>query len=207
MASSNVQTVASASEELSSSVREISESMAKSRAATDEAYSQVVGANDATNRLTEAARSMGGIVDLIRTIASQINMLALNATIESARAGDAGKGFAVVATEVKHLAKQVADATAKISEEIDGIQTVSGDVSTALTSINHAIEGVREYVSATAGAVEEQSAVTREMSSNMQAAATSVGGISKDIGEIVTAISQVSSAVSKTKEAAQVLAR
>ena len=206
-ASSNVQTVASASEELSSSVREIAESMSKSRAATDEAYAQVVGANESTNRLADAAKSMGGIVDLIRAIASQINMLALNATIESARAGEAGKGFAVVANEVKQLAKQVADATTQISNEIDGIQSVSNDVSQALGRINHSIEGVRDYVSATAGAVEEQSAVTREMSSNMQAAAGSVAEISTDIGEIVAAIGQVSSAVHKTKQAAQVLAR
>jgi methyl-accepting chemotaxis protein len=181
--------------------------MSKSRAATDEAYAQVVGANESTTRLADAAKSMGGIVDLIRTIASQINMLALNATIESARAGEAGKGFAVVANEVKQLAKQVADATTQISREIEGIQTVSGEVSDSLGKINHAIEGVREYVSATAGAVEEQSAVTREMSSNMQAAAVSVSEISSDIGEIVAAIGQVAGAVDKTKQAAQVLAR
>ena len=205
--SGNVQTVAAASEELSSSVREISESMTKSRAAADEAFGQATEANQATARLNEAARSMGGIVTLIQNIASQINMLALNATIESARAGDAGKGFAVVATEVKHLAKQVGDATAKISYEIDGIQTVSGEVAHALTSIGQSVENVREYVTATAGAVEEQSAVTREMSGSMQTASASVDEIGGNIGEIVSAICQVGNAVAKTKEAAQVLAR
>ena len=206
-ASANVQMVASAAEELASSVREISESMTKSRAASDGAYTQAVDANNATSRLNEAAKSMGGIIDLIQSIASQINMLALNATIESARAGDAGKGFAVVANEVKNLAKQVADATGQISHEIDGIQKVAADVGASLGEISSSIENVREYVSATASAVEEQSAVTREMSSNMQTAANSVTEISTDIGEIVAAISQVSGAVTKTKDAAHVLAR
>ena len=42
-------------------------------------------------RLTEAAQSMSGIVELIHNITGQINLLALNATIESARAGEAGR--------------------------------------------------------------------------------------------------------------------
>ena len=206
-ASSNVQMMASAAEELSSSVREIAESMTKSRSASDHAYSQALEANQATERLSDAAKSMGGIIVLIQNIASQINMLALNATIESARAGEAGKGFAVVANEVKTLAKQVANATGQISHEIDGIQKVAADVGGSLGAIGTAIENVREYVGATASAVEEQSAVTREMSSNMQTAASSVSEISTNIGEIVSAISQVAGAVTKTKDAAHVLAR
>lgn len=207
IASENVQKLAAASEELSSSVREIAESMSKSAAAADGASDQSQAADASTRRLTEAASSMGGIVNLIQNIASQINMLALNATIESARAGDAGKGFAVVATEVKHLAKQVADATQKISNEIGNIQSVAGDVATSLGSIRSAIDNVREYVTATAGAVEEQSAVTRDMSQSMQAAAKSVDGITVNIGDVAAAINQVSSTVDKTKEAAKVLAR
>jgi methyl-accepting chemotaxis protein len=207
MASENVQKLAAASEELSSSVREIAESMAKSAAAADGASDQSHAADTATRRLTEAASSMGGIVNLIQNIASQINMLALNATIESARAGEAGKGFAVVATEVKHLAKQVADATQQISNEIGNIQNVAGDVAGALDSIKAAIGSVREYVTATAGAVEEQSAVTRDMSQSMQSAAHSVNEITVNIGDVSAAINQVSGTVMKTKEAARVLAR
>ena len=205
--SRNVQSVAAAAEQLASSVMEISESMSKSSAASDEAHALAMDANQSTARLNDAAQSMGGIVGLIQKIASQINMLALNATIESARAGEAGKGFAVVANEVKGLAKQVADATHQISKEIEGIQSVAGDVSRSLGTIGKSIENVREYVTATAGAVEEQSAVTAEMSSNMQTASTSVGEISVDVSEIAAAINQVAAAVSKTKDAAQILVR
>jgi methyl-accepting chemotaxis protein len=204
--SSNVQTVAASSEELAASIVEISNSMTQSQAATDRAFDQVVRAGQSTQRLTNAAVSMGGIVGLIQNIAGQINLLALNATIESARAGEAGKGFAVVANEVKNLANQAAKATGQISKEIEGVQSISSEVVLSLDGIRQSIDTVREYVAATASAVEEQSAVTRDMSSNMQNASMAVDTISCNITGIAAAIQQAGAAVSKTKEAAQILA-
>ena len=205
--SGNVQTVASATEELAASIREISESMAKSRAAAERAVERTRNADDATRRLTGTAQSMTGIVDLIQRIAGQINLLALNATIEAARAGDAGRGFAVVATEVKNLANQAADATTQIAREIDGVQSVSAEVVGTLAAIREAIDGVREYVSGTAAAIEEQTAVTRDMSANMQSAAAGVGRVSGSVTEIGRTLEQVTRAVRSTKQAAEVLAR
>jgi len=150
---------------------------------------------------------MGGIVGMIQNIAGQINLLALNATIESARAGEAGKGFAVVANEVKNLANQAAKATGQITKEIEGVQSISGEVVVALDGIRGSIDNVREYVAATASAVEEQSAVTRDMSSNMQTASSAVDTITNNISSIAAAVTQAEAAISKTKEAAQVLAR
>ncbi|MET0259342.1 MAG: PAS domain-containing methyl-accepting chemotaxis protein, partial [Methylobacterium sp.] len=134
MTSGSVQTMAAAAEELAASVSEISQSMAKSQDATDLAFERVSEASDFTRRLSDAASSMTGIVGLINTIASQINLLALNATIEAARAGDAGRGFAGVAQEVKNLAAQAARATDQINAEINSVQAVSNDVVGALDS-------------------------------------------------------------------------
>jgi methyl-accepting chemotaxis protein len=205
--SGNVQMVAASAEELAASISEISESMSKSQAATMGAFDQTVAAGDATQRLSAAATAMGGIVSLIQNIAGQINLLALNATIESARAGDAGKGFAVVANEVKNLANQAAKATEQISTEIEGVQSISADVVSALGVIRKSIELVREYVTTTASAVEEQSAVTRDMSSNMQSASSAVATVSQNVGEISAAVQQAEQAVAKTREAATVLTR
>jgi methyl-accepting chemotaxis protein len=175
-ARSLIESVAAGSEEMNASIREISETMVKSRQRASEAVQQVDSADVQAQRLTSAAHSMEGITELISNITGQINLLALNATIESARAGEAGRGFAVVASEVKGLASQAKLATDKISAEIASLSEISRDVVTSLNAIKDAIEHVSEFVTNTAAAVEEQSTVTSDMSSNMQKAAAELAG-------------------------------
>jgi methyl-accepting chemotaxis protein len=170
-ARSLIEQVAAGSEEMSASIREISETMVKSKQTSGRAVGQVNTANAQAERLDQAAKAMEGIVGLIGDITGQINLLALNATIESARAGEAGRGFAVVAGEVKNLAGQAKQATDRITAEIASMNEIAGGVVTALAGINEAIGHVSEYVASTAAAVEEQSVVTSDMSVNMQRAA------------------------------------
>ncbi len=205
--STNVQSVAAAAEELAQSVNEIAASMSRARAISDEAHAQASAAGELTQRLTTTAAAMSGIVGLIQTIASQINLLALNATIESARAGEAGRGFAVVAAEVKNLANQAARATEQIGGEIGSIQAVSGQVVGSLRAIQESVDALRDYVVRTATAVEQQSAVTQEMSAGMQDASGAMGAIAQNIGAISAAVGSVTQAVETTKGAARVLAR
>lgn len=203
----NAQTVASATEQLAASIREITVQVAHSSAVTRRAVESGERTQATISSLSEAVGRIDEVVKLISAIAGQTNLLALNATIEAARAGEAGRGFAVVATEVKNLASQAARATDQISGEIDGIQSISGDVVDALGGIRQSIVSVRDYVLTTASAVEEQTAVTTDMSRSMQGASTAVSAITSNIGEIVASIHQVTAAVGKTKEAARVLAR
>jgi methyl-accepting chemotaxis protein len=174
-----MESVAAGAEELNASVREISEAMTKSKETAVAAVGRVEVADQQAQRLSEAAESMSGIVDLIGNITGQINLLALNATIESARAGEAGRGFAVVASEVKNLASQAKQATDRIGQEIGNLNGISGDVVQALAAIKQAIQSVSEYVTSTAAAVEEQSTVTSEMSSSMQRAAAEAASIGR----------------------------
>src|ERR1700733_3224345 len=176
---SMMESVASGAEELNASVREISEAMVKSKETASDAVQRVENADGQAKRLSSAAESMSGIVQMIGDITGQINLLALNATIESARAGEAGRGFAVVAAEVKNLANQAKQATDKITNEIGSLNGISGEVVEALNSIKHAIQSVSEYVTSTAAAVEEQSTVTGEMSSSMQRAAAEAASIAQ----------------------------
>ncbi|MCW2245002.1 methyl-accepting chemotaxis protein [Azospirillum fermentarium] len=202
----DVQSVAAAAKELAASIAAITESMNRSREASDSAFTQAEAAGEATRRLADATQSMGGIVGLIQSIAGQINLLALNATIESARAGEAGRGFAVVANEVKNLANQAATATEQIDRQIEAVQSIAGNVVGALDGIRTSIDTVKDYVTDTASAMEQQSAVTRTMSLSMQNASQAVGTISRGIAGISAAVGQAHGAVDKTKQAAQVLA-
>jgi len=174
-----MESVAAGAEQLNASVREISEAMMKSKDTALSAVGKVELADGQAQRLSIAAKAMGGIVELIGNITGQINLLALNATIESARAGEAGRGFAVVASEVKNLASQAKQATDKIAAEIGSLNGISSEVLGALDAIKLEIQNVSEYVTATAAAVEEQSTVTSEMSSSMQRAAQEAAGIGR----------------------------
>jgi methyl-accepting chemotaxis protein len=165
-----IDAVAAGSEEMSASIREIAETMSKSRQTAGMAATKVEAADQQAERLNTATQAMSGIVEMIGNITGQINMLALNATIESARAGEAGRGFAVVASEVKNLANQAKSATDTISREIGSLTSIAGDVSGALSAIKASIESVNEFIASTAAAVEEQSIVTSDMASNMQRA-------------------------------------
>ncbi|WP_456783572.1 methyl-accepting chemotaxis protein [Bradyrhizobium sp. USDA 4516] len=165
-----IEAVAAGSEEMSASIREISETMTKSKQNAAVATGRVEAADGQAQKLNAAAQAMSGIVEMISSITGQINLLALNATIESARAGEAGRGFAVVASEVKSLANQAKQATDTISSEIDALNSIAAEVVSSLSEIKAAIAGVNEYITSTAAAVEEQSIVTQDMSTNMQRA-------------------------------------
>jgi methyl-accepting chemotaxis protein len=113
-----------------------------------------------TREVETALSTIGGLVESVRTIGTQLtvfeaamkrisnvaatingiarhtNLLALNATIEAARAGEAGRGFAVVAGAVKELAKQTRDATGDIDATV---KELSAELRGLLT---HSGEGV-----------------------------------------------------------------
>ena len=79
--------------------------------------------------LSEFIQLISSTTGIVEDITEQTNLLALNAAVEAARAGEHGKGFAVVAGEIRKLADESKQATAKISSLIQDIkQTANSTV-------------------------------------------------------------------------------
>ncbi|MCJ8322612.1 MAG: CHASE3 domain-containing protein [Rhizobiales bacterium] len=201
-ASLNVQTVATAAEELTSSISEIGRQVHQSRDIIDTAVQSASVTNKRVNDLAVAATDIGEVVNLIQNIAEQTNLLALNATIEAARAGDAGKGFAVVASEVKELASQTAKATEEISTHISGIQSTTDETVKSIKEIFETMDKVNELTTIIASAVEEQSSATTLISENIQEASTESTHVSKNMTSVSNSAETANVSASEISDAA-----
>jgi len=205
--SESIQSTAAATEEITSSVSEISRQVQESSLVAKRAVQQAEKTNNSITELSKAAARIGDVVKLITAIAEQTNLLALNATIEAARAGEAGRGFAVVASEVKALASQTAKATDEIGTQIAGMQSATDDSVATIKEISATIDQMSEISSAIAAAVEEQGAATQEIARNVRQAAELCANVAVNIDDVNRGNSETGTASSQVFSAAQSLAQ
>jgi NO-binding membrane sensor protein with MHYT domain len=170
-ASFNVESAASAAEELSASIGEISQQLGQTNSLVALAVTEAAATNAQIGGLAQSAQRIGDVVKLIREVAGQTNLLALNATIEAARAGEAGRGFAVVASEVKSLAVQTGRATEEITSQIAGVQASTDGAVRAIGRIASRMEEINRFTAAAAASVQQQDGATGEISQNVAGAA------------------------------------
>jgi methyl-accepting chemotaxis protein len=204
-ASSNVQTVAAASEELSASISEISRQVSNAADIAGRAVDEARQTDVTVQGLPEVVAGIRDVVKLISDIAGQTNLLALNATIEAARAGESGRGFAVVASEVKSLATQTAKATGEISAQIEAVQNVTHATVEAMKRIGGTISEVSSVATSIASAVEEQGAATMEITRSTQQAAARTQEVSDNISGVSEGAKVTGDAAHGVKAAAEAL--
>lgn len=196
-----VQAVAAASEELSASIDDVTSLVQQASQISASALDEATQAQTTVADLSKSSARIGDILTVISDIAEQTNLLALNATIEAARAGESGKGFAVVANEVKALAKQTADATDQISQQIQDMQRVSDITADAIKSIADTVQKSTELANGVADAVEQQQSATREIATSVQTAAQNTDGVTADVEMVMSTANDASSAAEKIKQA------
>lgn len=110
-------------EKMNESIREVSESTEKAEQfavklnqASVEGSNALREMNSSIQHIVDTGTGISEIVNIIYSIADEINMLGMNAAIEAAHAGDAGTGFAIVAEEIRGLAENTSRQTAEITE-------------------------------------------------------------------------------------------
>jgi methyl-accepting chemotaxis protein len=165
---SNMETIAMATEELSSSISEIEKLIDEASEIAGKAVKQAEVTQSDMRRLAKAADRIGEILTLITDIAEQTNLLALNATIEAARAGETGKGFAVVASEVKNLATQTSRATDEIRSQIDKIQASTKTSFASIEGNSETVSSIDQIAGGISAAMQQQGMATRKIASQVE---------------------------------------
>lgn len=201
--SDSVSSVTAAIEEMTISLKTVAERCQEEYRMANDAQTRAGNVTQSMDQLNNAAMEIGRVLDMIEDIAEQINLLALNATIEAATAGEAGKGFAVVAGEVKQLAHQTANATEKISKQIQEIQScVSGSIRD-IQGITQVIGSVNNISRDIVGSVEEQSTTMKSIAESVTSVNTDAGKISQNVKEISQGIQEVAGRASELGAASQ----
>ena len=151
---SSLEETASSMEQITGAVRLSAESAKQATVLAEEANAVTQRSSEAVRTvaqtmgdISESARRIGEIIQVIDGIAFQTNLLALNAAVEADRAGEQGRGFAVVATEVRTLAGRTSGAAREIKQLIERsgqtVDTGNRQVADAQATMDNALAAVR----------------------------------------------------------------
>jgi methyl-accepting chemotaxis protein len=194
-----VQDVAKNAEHAANEMRDAESQAHQGQVNIDSSLKQIDHLSGTINQAVEVIRTLssestqiGGVLEVISSIAEQTNLLALNAAIEAARAGEQGRGFAVVADEVRLLAQRTQKSTAEIQGMIERLQTHSdaavkviadssrssqltieqaNQAGQSLTSISQALRNLNSLNASIASATLQQSHVVEDINQNVTQAA------------------------------------
>lgn len=144
--------------------------------------------------LSEQSQSIGEIIATVNDLADQSNLLAVNAAIEATKAGDQGKGFAVVAQEVRSLAEQSKQATAKV-------RAILGEIQKATSAAVLATEQGSKAVDAGMKQSEDAGESIRQLSESILEASQAASQIAASSQQQMAGMDQVAQAMENIKQA------
>jgi methyl-accepting chemotaxis protein len=200
-------TAASAVEELSASIGNISGQAVSASTVVAEAKRCAEIAVTNAESLTSTVEQIDRVTALVNAIAGQTNLLALNATIEAARAGPAGRGFAVVAQEVKNLAARTTQALTDISRETASVQQATQGVVAAISAMSSVIGAIDDISLAITDAVGQQNLASRSIAQNVDDAAARTRQVSSIISAANEFAGQTGELAGRILQAAQDLSQ
>jgi methyl-accepting chemotaxis protein len=153
--------------------------------------------------LSDRTQQIGDIIDAVNAIADQSKMLALNASIEAARAGEEGKGFAVVAMEVRQLAEQSREATARVSAILSEIQTATNSAVMATEEGNKGAESGMNLAELAGTAIRDLAATIETAAQASAQIAASTHQQTNGMDQLAAAMGQINQATSQAAASAQ----
>lgn len=156
-------------------------------------------------KMHENSANITNVVEVIKSIAEQINLLALNAAIEAARAGSQGKGFAVVAAEVRGLAIRTQESTTEIDSIINQFRIAIDDAFNAIKSGTEQAESVAKDTKSVENVLNEILTSVADIGVMMEQVATVTAQQSCTTEEINKSITDINVGTSTAAESAKQL--
>lgn len=208
--SSSIQEVSDHAVRVAEGTREAVESAENSQTVIDSALQDIEEVGNVydvvmqdVNQLNEDINNTNEIIDVINEIAEQTNLLALNASIEAARAGEAGQGFAVVATEVRKLSEHTKEQIQQITSNMDTLQAVSRQVTERIHETGVSVE---KSVAGSQQAGEELHKIIQTMQA-INEETTQIAAMSEEQSSTIVEINDRNTHMSQLSEQVQSLAR
>ncbi len=157
--------------------------------------------------LGERTLQIGDIAQAVNDLADQSNMLALNAAIEAVRSGEHGKGFSVVAREIRSLADQSIDSTARVREILDDVRnSIAATVKMTEKGQQQMQQGL-EQVRASGQSLRELTSIVRDNAGAARQIVVAVNQQNAGIEQIFTAVTDLSSFMDETMQGLQATTR
>ena len=191
----NTLTASNTTQETNDMLHNTSVMVAETMLLADNAAQKIDHAGTVVDELKQGSSEIAEVLNVITGISDQTNLLALNAAIEAARAGEAGRGFAVVADEVRSLAHSTQDSTVEIRKIIEKLQMLSQTASQSMSEGKNAASQTIEAAGSTdekLKLVVQHVSIINDMTGQIASATTEQTAVADEVARAMVSISDIS---------------